>query len=334
MRKIVLGLMFATAMSGAAFANQSDQEICEGDNHAAAVAACTRLLDRGGMTPTREAITRYYRGYSLGETDRLREAIADLNISIELDPTDSDYFDLRGRTYRRLGEHDKAIADYSSAVEINPKNHLSWNGLGFIYEKRHELDRALAAYEKAVEAKPDFDTGHRNIGDVHAALGQFTQAIAAYNKAISIDRNDADHMRSRGLTYFYMGDNARAVTDLRKAVAMSDAYSMLTLFIAQSRLGEDGSAELRKNMLAGRDNRFPYILGEMLLGKREPASVLRAAEDNDNRCEAHYYIGAMRSMKGDASGAAQSWREAASICSGTIFEGISAKVELSKIADR
>ena len=38
MRKIVLGLMFATAMSGAAFANPSDQEICEGDNHPAAVA--------------------------------------------------------------------------------------------------------------------------------------------------------------------------------------------------------------------------------------------------------------------------------------------------------
>ncbi len=333
MRKIVLSLLFATAMSGAAFANQ-DQETCEGNDHPAAVAACTRILDNGGLTPSREAITRYYRAYSLGETGKRREAIADLDIAIELDPTDSDYFDLRGRNHRRIGEIEKAISDYSSAVEINPKNHSSWNGLGFIYEKRHELDRALAAYEKAVEAKPDFDTAHRNIGDVHAALGQFTQAIAAYNKAISIDRDDNDHIRSRGLAYFYMGDNHRAIEDLRKAVELNDPYAMLTLFIAQARIGEDGSAELRKNMIAGRDNRFPFILGEMLLGKRDAVSTLRTADDDDNRCEAHYYIGAFRSLKGDTAGAAQSWREAVKTCPGTIFEGISAKVELSKIADR
>ncbi len=333
MRKIVIGLMFATTMSGAALAS-SDQEVCQGNDHPAAVAACTRILDQGGLTPSREAITRYYRAYSFGETGKRREAIADLNIAIELDPTDADYFDLRGRNHRRIGEIDKAISDYSSAVEIDPKNHSSWNGLGFIYEKRHELDRALAAYEKAVEAKPDFDIGHRNIGDVHAALGQFTQAIAAYNKAINIDRDDPSHFRSRGLTYFYQGDNPRAIQDLRKAVALQDAYAMLTLFIARARNGEDGVAELRKNMIAGRDNRFPFILAETLLGKRDAASTLRAAEDDDNRCEAHYYIGAFRSLKGDMAGAAQSWREAVKLCSGTIFEGISAKVELSKIADR
>ncbi len=76
----------------------------------------------------------HYRGLSLLQAGRPREAITDLGVAIAAAPDSPDAFLCRGQARFQLGEFDEAMDDLSAAVRIDPDapNARAWRALVFL----------------------------------------------------------------------------------------------------------------------------------------------------------------------------------------------------------
>jgi hypothetical protein len=81
-------------------------------------------------------------------------AMDDVNRALELDPTLSEGYELRGRFFLDLGEIDKAIADLSKAIEVGPSSLAAYDLRLQCNKRLGELDRALSDCEKCIELAP------------------------------------------------------------------------------------------------------------------------------------------------------------------------------------
>jgi hypothetical protein len=85
---------------------------------------------------------------------------------------------------------------------------------------------------------------------------------------------------------------ARAESLLRRS---RDPLARLELFLLQSRQGRRAAAqsELRSFAASMPKDEWPAPLVRAFLGEESEASALAAAGDDDERCEAHYYLGVL-----------------------------------------
>ena len=77
-------------------------------------------------------------------------ALESLNKAIQLDPDNSNAFQLLGSLFSRQNS-EKCIEVYQKCLSINPKAYLAHNGLGNFYLKINKFEQAVIHYTKAIE---------------------------------------------------------------------------------------------------------------------------------------------------------------------------------------
>ena len=60
------------------------------------------------------------RAAAFDRKDQIDRAIADYDMSLQLDPTLADIFNARGELWRRKGDRPRALADFGAAIKLNP----------------------------------------------------------------------------------------------------------------------------------------------------------------------------------------------------------------------
>ena len=121
-----------------------------------------------------------------GKAGKLKEAIADFDTAIKLNPSFYQAYANRALVQRRLGRDDLAFADYNRAIQINPSYDVAYVGRGNIYRQRKQLDLALADFNQAIELDANDPRAYHNRGLIYQAHGQHSQAIDDFSKAISL----------------------------------------------------------------------------------------------------------------------------------------------------
>lgn len=94
-----------------------------------------------------------------------KEALADINKAIELDPKNAEFYSFRGRILNALGEPtEKELADETRAVFLDPKNPNYYYRRAFTWQFLNppRFDKALEDANKAVELAPGV-TEYRNL---------------------------------------------------------------------------------------------------------------------------------------------------------------------------
>ena len=79
------------------------------------------------------------------------KAIVESTKAIELDPTSTMAYFLRGSAYGEEGEYDKAIIDYAEAIRVDPNYAVAYNNRGNAYKKQGNKAKAEADFAKAEE---------------------------------------------------------------------------------------------------------------------------------------------------------------------------------------
>lgn len=108
---------------------------------------------------------------------KLEDAIADFDRSINIAPQYPDAYLNRGIAYEGQQNWDLALADYNRVLEISPQDPVAYNNRGNAKAGQQKWQEALTDYEKAVELAPSFSLARANAALVTYQLGDKAEAI-------------------------------------------------------------------------------------------------------------------------------------------------------------
>ena len=122
-----------------------------------------KKFEQGRNACTRMIISRKYSGKALASIHRARgswkqkigeldAALADYDISIDMEPNNVAGYDYRADVYQQKGDLDRALTDYDQAIRIDPNYAAAHYSRALIYEKKNDTAKARAGYDAAIAA--------------------------------------------------------------------------------------------------------------------------------------------------------------------------------------
>jgi len=139
-------------------------------NYQNALNAFTRAIELN-LKPTVDANVFYERGFVYSQLEKYKEAIADLNKALEIDPKISSAFSFRGQAHFELGNYQQAINDYNKAIELNPKSAWAYYNRGLAYVNLGNYQQAIKDFTKTIELNPKNSMAYNNRGTAYYESG-------------------------------------------------------------------------------------------------------------------------------------------------------------------
>ena len=281
------------------------------------------------------------RGYAYFGKSSYDRALTDFDQAVKLDPQYALAYNNRGYAFFMQKNYDRAINDYDVAIRIDPmpavagvggsgRSHVNiYVNRGVAYALKGDFDHALSDYYEAIRIDPNYARAFGSRGHVFRHIGNYARAISDYSEALRLDPGDTGVYADRGFAHFLDGDYPRAIADLAQAIARQpEPYPVLWRYLARSRAGGDGMAELAAAAVELKSKAWPYPVVEFYLGKRSAEDMAAAAPGAEDRCEAQFYVGEWRLVRGDRMKAKEALEAAKATCPQSFYEYDGAVAEL------
>lgn len=130
----------------------------------------------------------------------------DLYRALELDPTHSGAFRLRGRVFQARGELRRAVEDLVHAGELSPGKPEALDDFSLALELDASSDRAWFGRARTLRQR-----------------GELAAALADLDRAIALDPGQQEYFVERGEVRELQGDPAGAAADAEHAAEMRRA---------------------------------------------------------------------------------------------------------------
>jgi serine/threonine protein kinase len=187
------------------------------------------------------------RGKKQSTADKLQEALADFNKSIQLQPTIADSYNERGQVRSRLEDKQGALTDFNEALKINPNladayyqrasvhddlgntpqaiadlnkslslnknNSLALIHRGNLYLKQSNQLQALQDFNAGIKLDPQIAYGYMSRASLFTRTNKKVQAIADYDQAIKLEPEDVYYHYERGILHQELNNKAKAKAD-------------------------------------------------------------------------------------------------------------------------
>ena len=246
----------------------------------------------------------------------------------------------RANAYFRKGDNDRAIQDYDQSIRLDPDSALAHNNRGSAYQHKGDYERALTDYNAAVRLDSGFAVAFSNRGRVHHFLGNYAQAIGDYGQSIELDPDYALAYYNRALARFDQALYIGSVPDFVRAFNLdpNNPYRAIGLYLAKARVGDADRDALANQAKAFNLARWPGPVIAMYIGQAAPETLLEAARDADpatqreRQCEAYFYVGEELMLRGQREAAARMFQAAVNTGVTSLFEYVSARAELRRLA--
>ena len=163
-------------------------------------------------------------------TQRIPQAIANLQLAITQHPDDALLHADLGNAHNARGERDAAIAAWRRAVELDPQQAVPWFNLGRAFQGLGDSLAAVDALQRARGLSPELMPAAVLLGDALAHLGRFDEATTQYRDALRMHPACGDAWRglSNIKTVALSDADATALSTLlqRRDIADSDRIAM------------------------------------------------------------------------------------------------------------
>lgn len=187
-----------------------------------------------------DAATHANLGECLRECGRLDEALAHLNIGIDLDPNQPDAHNSLGLIYHARHQIEKSEASIREAIRLRPEFPMAMINLGMVLQEKRGLKEAAGLFRAALELDPQNPMGLSNLGQILLELGQLDDLEEARKcclKAIQITPDRPHPVNNLGNVYRAMGKFEEAVECYEKALALAPGLPMPLNNMAQALQG-------------------------------------------------------------------------------------------------
>lgn len=295
------------------------------------------LADAGEAIQLNSEFARAYacRGIAHGGLGRLQEGLEDADRAAQLSPTDVEIYHIRAFLRSQAARWEDVIADCTRIIELDPDDARSYQNRIAAYVAIEQHEMVIGDCNKLIELTPDDARAYRHRGYARACLGEQKEAIADYTRVIELDPNHLSDLYSRAALCIHEMQLEQAIEDLTRAIGLKPAYvvpilerGMVYELSGEIRLaiadydrvavkegtageyaklwkyillrGETEETALR-SMLELQESRGVWIdrLFDLFHGNLSPEALLEAAQTEDERCEAHYYIARCAMLEGN-----------------------------------
>jgi Flp pilus assembly protein TadD len=147
----------------------------------------------------KQEASRYFElGLECRRQGNNREAIANFEQVVRLDPENYPAWNNAANAHDDLGNHGAAIESWRMAVKVNPDYAIAWHNLGRAllkrskFENQSELMEAADCLRAAVRAKPDKHESWALLGTALNALGDVDEAEECLTTALRFDPNNVE----------------------------------------------------------------------------------------------------------------------------------------------
>ena len=178
-----------------------------------------------------EAFAYYNRGDAYRHLKQYEQAIKDFDKAIELDPNDTNSYNLRGLCYFELKQHYLAITDFNKAIKLNPNDAALYFHRGVNYLElakppegtfknfdKSKGECALQDFTQAIKLDPKFTEAYDFRATCYCKLEKYNLAIKDFSKTIELNPNYADAYFARGWSYCILNRYKKAIADLNKYI--------------------------------------------------------------------------------------------------------------------
>jgi tetratricopeptide (TPR) repeat protein len=191
------------------------------------IISCSTFIDSGQGPNSRRVAALIARGHAyLRTADPARQAMADFNEAIRLDPKNSLAYSGRGDAWAPDTGH--RIGDYSTALQLDPKNAGAYFGLGMVRKFGNapgDKDQAITDFSRAIQFDPKNAMAYSMRGDLYLQKKEFDLAIADSTMAVQLLPRCLDCYRTRGSAYYAKGDYDRAIADVSEEIRLKTTPS-------------------------------------------------------------------------------------------------------------
>ena len=95
-------------------------------------------------------------------------------------------YNLRGLAYDELKNYREAIADFDMAIALDPKNAYAYNNRGNARKSLGDFNRAIGDFIRAASLAPNLPEPYVNLSVAYSEIGEMELAFEAQKKASAL----------------------------------------------------------------------------------------------------------------------------------------------------
>ena len=247
-------------------------------------------------------------GITYGNLRRGEEALSELQEAKRLSPNDPHIQNHIGVVLsNNFGRLEEALAAYIEARRLNPNLSFIHFNIGLMNFRLGRYTDAAGPFKEAVRLDPANRDAQFYLGDISTKLGRYEEAIDAFTKFLELKHDGPDALTNRAWDYLYLGGHGReAATDARRYLTVygwRDSRSPYHALVAhfgyrEAGMDEEARAVLEEATKKLNTSAWPFAVINYLKGASGAEELLKLAATNDQKTEAHAYLGLDLLLKG------------------------------------
>jgi len=222
-------------------------------------------------------------------TGEYKEAAAEFQRAVELEPTNEDAYVGLALAYEHQGAISESEKTYQRAIDSHPTSSHAYNSLGTFYLRRNEYEKAAGMFQKVIELAPEGYGGYVNLGATYNDMGKYKDAIEPLKKSIAIRPSYAAYT-NLSTAYFGLNQFAEDAASNEEAIKLNPEQHIVwgNLGDARKYLGQKKEASETYQRAA------ELALKELKVNPRDPdvlSSLANYYSELGDRNRALLYLG-------------------------------------------
>ena len=247
-------------------------------------------------------------GYAYGALGQYQKAVGAFEQAQRAEPGNAFAHATAGDAYFGLGRDEEALREARRGAELGARlgDDAALGNAGSALASLGRLREATGILEQARDAAPGEPAHHLELGCVYELDGRGAEAADSFARAVAQEPvTPYDHL-SRAWAYLYLEDGraaARAARDYLEQVRWRghDApYMAMLAYVAYRQSGEPAEADriIGEAMQNCEQFAWTQLLLRYLRHEATAGELLAAAKDEDERIDAHTFVGLEASFGG------------------------------------
>jgi len=258
-----------------------------------------------GLEP-QNAVAHLNLGITLAALRRPEDAMIELNEAKRLNPQSARIHNEVGNVlHNSFAQIDGALAAYQEAARLDSSVPAVHHNIGLMLMRLGRPGEAIQPFIDALRLDPGYRNARYHLSHAYTQIGRYDEAIDSWTKFLELVPGGTEALHNRAWNYLYAGQQgAAAATDARSFLRVAGWRDRSSPFMALvAHLGDRQSGAEARGILDEAKARlntavWPYPIVAYMRGELTADRLMEMAATNDQKTEAHTYVGMDLLLKG------------------------------------